>query len=62
MDKLIKAGEFLVERLKEPSTHAALATVCLTLGTQLNVGAFDSFLNIGGILFGTLGFFVSEKK
>ena len=62
MEKIILAGQYLVKRLNEPSSHAAIGAILLTLGVKLDLGVFDSFVDIAGIAFTTLGFFIPEKK
>ena len=62
MDKLIRGFNFVKARLNEPSTLASLAAVSVLLGLKFDSGMVQDFLNVGTLIFGTLGFFVKETK
>ena len=62
IDNIVKAGEYLIARLKEPSSHNAIGVICLAAGTQANFGVYDSALLLLGTIFTTLGFFIKENK
>lgn len=62
MNKVIAAFAFVKARLSEPSTMAALAAVCALAGTQIDIAAIQAALNVGTLVFGTLGFFIREAK
>jgi|APLak6261663543_1056040.scaffolds.fasta_scaffold46421_1 uncharacterized membrane protein len=61
MGKLLGLWIWLSARLKEPSTLASLAAILAMFGVHLEAGAIQNFLNVGTLVFGTLGFFVSEQ-
>lgn len=62
MNKFIAAFVYIKARLSEPSTMTALATICVLLNTKIDAEAIQSALNVGTLVFGTLGFFIKEDK
>jgi hypothetical protein len=62
MGKLLGLFIWLKARLNEPSTHASLAAVLAMVGVQLDASVLHDWLNILTLVFGGLGFFVSEEK
>lgn len=61
MGKLLGVFIFLKSRLREPSTLASVAAVLAMVGVKLDPGTVQDFINTGTVLFGALGFFVSEQ-
>lgn len=53
---------YIFKRLREPSTHAALASLFVLAGSQMPNEAWDSVMNGLAILFGIVGVFVAESK
>ena len=62
MSKLINLFIWLKARLTEPSTMASIAAVSALGGVNVNPGHIQDALNLGTLVFGALGFFVSEAK
>ena len=51
-----------VERLKEPSSWAAVAAAMAALGVSLDPGLWQQIAAAGTGVSGLLGFFMKEKK
>lgn len=62
MDKLLGAYIWLSMRLKEPSTHAALSSLLLSMGLSTDTGVLHNLAVILSLGFGALGFWVKEAK
>jgi hypothetical protein len=62
MGKLITLYKYLKLRWREPSTHAALAAICLQLHVSFPQASVDNWFTTFGIVFGALGVFVKEGK
>ena len=60
MGKFITLYKYLLLRWREPSTHAALAAVCLQMGIQLNDGMIGSWFTVAGLAFGAAGVLQKE--
>lgn len=56
MDKILYIGK----RLVEPSTHAALSAVFLSLGMKFPEADWKSWTDLASIIFGMAGVFVKE--
>lgn len=61
MGKFLGLFIWVKGRLLEPSTHASLAAVMAMLGVQINDGAIHDWINVLTLVFGGMGFFVSEQ-
>jgi hypothetical protein len=61
MGKLLGLFIWLKSRLQEPSTLSSIAAVSAMVGFKLDAGMIQDFLTTGTLVFGALGFFVSEK-
>lgn len=53
---------YIFRRLREPSTHAALAGLFAIVGVHIPDETYASVMNGLAVLFGILGVFVSEAK
>ncbi len=62
MSKIIAFFNWIKARLSEPSTMASIAAISALGGVNVNPGHIQDALNVGTLLFGTLGFFVKENK
>jgi len=62
MSKIIAFFSWLKARLTEPSTMASIAAVSALGGINVTPGHIQDALNLGTLVFGALGFFVSEAK
>lgn len=62
MGQIMGAYLYIVERLREPSTHSAIAAICGLLHVQMDWGLVQNIIDMTGIIFGTMGFFVAEAK
>ena len=62
MGKLLGLFIWIKVRLLEPSTHASLSAVCAMIGVNLDDGAINDWINVLTLVFGALGFFISEEK
>jgi len=60
MGKLITLYKYLLKRWKEPSTHAAIASICMGLSVQLPDSSINAWFTTLGVVFGGLGIFVKE--
>ena len=58
MDKII----YCFNRIKEPSTHAALAMLFQTLHLQFPEEQWSAWVNALSIVFGLLAVFIKEYK
>lgn len=55
---MLQSARFLLDRLKEPSTYGAIATVILTVGESFP--EFAPFTRTAAALLGLVAFFVRE--
>jgi len=62
MDKMIAVFIFIKSRLHEPSTMASIAALMVLAGIKLEPGTIQDVLNVGTVIFGSLGFFVKEAQ
>lgn len=62
MGKVLGVWNYLTARLKEPSTHAAISSLLMLAGLNLDVGVVHDGMTAASVAFGALGFFVSESK
>ncbi len=62
MGKILGLFIWLKGRLSEPSTHASLAAVAAMAGVNVDPGVIQDWLNVGTLVFGSIGFFVKEKE
>jgi len=62
MNKILKAWNYLMARLKEPSTHASVAALATMAGVNIEAGPIHDGLTAAGVLFGVVGLFASESK
>lgn len=53
---------YIFQRLREPSTHAALAGLLTIIGVHIPDETWNSVVNGLAVLFGILGVFVAESK
>ena len=61
MGKLITLYKYISARLKEPSTHAAIASVLATFHIMYPDAAVTDWLTVLGLVFGSLGIFIKEQ-
>ena len=54
--------EYLLDRLREPSTYASLAAVLGTLGVSLSPGIVQALTLAGVGIAGAIGILVAEKE
>ena len=62
MEKILGAYLYVAERLKEPSTHAALASLFMMAGINVESGWPHDVATLIAVAFGAIGFFVKESK
>lgn len=62
LKNIINAFKYLIDRLKEPSTHVAIGVLLSTIGQSTNFYVYDNTLILAGILSTTLGIFMAESK
>ena len=62
MGKLLKAFNFLLARLGEPSTYASIAAVLAAVGVHMDQGLVHDFLVSGSVISGIIGVFVRESS
>ena len=62
MSKILGAYIYIIERLKESGTHAALSALCTTAGLSLDSGILHQILVLLSVVFGAAGFFIKEAK
>lgn len=62
MPKIMGMFLYLRSRLSEPSSLVSIAALGATVGVKLDASLLQDVLNIVSIVFGMLGFFVSEAK
>ena len=62
MGKLLKAWNYLMARLKEPSTYASVAALSTMAGVNIDAGPVHDGLTAAGVVFGMIGLFASEGK
>jgi hypothetical protein len=62
MGKIVGLFIWLKARLLEPSTMASIAAISALAGVKVDPGQVQDALNVGTLVFGALGFFVSESK
>ncbi|MGZ8927128.1 MAG: hypothetical protein ACXW03_01590 [Methylobacter sp.] len=53
---------YIFNRLREPSSHAAIAAMLAMFGQTLPLGAWETLVNGGAVVFGILGVFAKEGK
>lgn len=61
MSKLLEVLKFITNRLKEPSTHAALASVGAVAGMHITDSTVSNVATGFSIVCGLLGMFVTES-
>ena len=61
-DKLVAMGNYLLERLKEPSSHAIILIVLSKFGENITEGQLQNILYLGATVVGLLGFLSKEGK
>jgi hypothetical protein len=63
MSKILKAWNYLMARLKEPSTYASVAALATMAGVNIDATpvVHDS-LTAASVVFGMIGLFASESK
>lgn len=62
MDKILTAFIMLKRAWYEPSTHAAISSLCGTLGVTLNDSLIGNILIVASIPFGIAGIWLKEAK
>jgi len=62
MNKLLKAWNYLMARLKEPSTHASVAALATMAGVNIDTVPVHDSLTVASVVFGMIGLFASEGK
>ena len=62
MGNIIGKLLYIFRRLKEPSTHVALAGLFALVGQQIPEEVWNQAINGLAVLFGIIGVFVSEAK
>ena len=62
MNKLLKAWNYLMARLKEPSTHASVAALATMAGMNIDAVPVHDGLTVASVVFGMIGLFASEGK
>lgn len=62
MEKMMGVYIYMLQRCKEPSTHAALSSMFAMAGLSVDTGVVHDLLTLVGLAFGGLGFFVKEAK
>ena len=60
MNKIINIFNYLQARWQEPSTHAALAAVCVKLHIMLPYAAISDWFTVASIFFGAMGVLQKE--
>ena len=61
MGKLLAIWNYLTRRLAEPSTHAAVASLAVLAGVNIDEGVVHDALTATGVAFGVIGIFVKEQ-
>ena len=61
MGKVLGAFNYLLARLKEPSSYASISAALGVAGVHLDPGLVQDFLVTGSVIAGVLGFFVKEQ-
>jgi len=63
MNKILKVWNYLMARLKEPSTYASVAALATMAGVNIDATpvVLDS-LTAASVVFGMIGLFASEGK
>jgi len=62
MGNIIGKLLYIYRKLKEPSTHAALAGLLALVGTKIPDETWNATINGAAVLFGILGVFFDEAK
>ena len=62
MEKLFSAILYMKRKFAEPSSHAALASVCQLAGINLDTGIIHDVVVVLSIGFGGAAFFLNEQK
>jgi len=60
--KLLALWLYLNDRMKEPSTHAAISSLLITAGVSIDSGVFHDLIVLISLGFGGLGIFTAEAK
>ena len=60
--KLVGKSLYVFRRLREPSTHAALAGLLAVFGQSIPDHTWNSVVNGLAVIFGVVGVFVKEGK
>ncbi len=62
LQNLLKATNYLIARLKEPSSMTAISVTFAVLGAKIDEGLVQSMVTTLSIITGTLGFLIPESK
>ncbi|MFA5670657.1 MAG: hypothetical protein WC967_15575 [Balneolaceae bacterium] len=62
MDKILTAFIMLKRAWYEPSTHAAISSICATTGISLNDSLIGHIFTVLAIPFGIAGIWLKEAK
>jgi hypothetical protein len=62
MNKILKAWNYLMARLKEPSTYASVAALSTMAGVNIDAVPVHDSLTVASVVFGMIGLFASEGK
>ena len=62
MNKILKAWNYLMARLKEPSTYASVAALSTMAGVNIDAAPVHDGLTVASVVFGMIGLFASEGK
>lgn len=62
MEKLLGAYIYLCKRMKEPSSHAAMSSLFLMAGLNIDTGWIHDLSVLISMVFGASGFFLKEAK
>ena len=62
MGNMVGKALYVFKRLREPSTHVALAGMLALVGQHIPEETWNQAINGLAVLFGILGVFVSEAK
>lgn len=61
MGTLTNVATYIAGRLKEPSTHAALSAVFVTIASSVQSGDVNNWVTLLSVVFGALGVLVKER-
>ncbi len=62
MDKALGVFWYLKDRLAEPGSKAAIASVLAMVGVKIDPGAIQDVINFLTVIFGAMAFFQKEAK